>query len=270
MSTQDSQHGKDSQQSPSIPADEIYREQVLMAGYGLLSELHDIDFHNSGESLGFEATEYGITFMVDNLRDIAERAQKAATAALEALHQAEAVHTWLVSASPRWCANCGEEIDVEYGEVRICRGRAEHEWCHLPTATEQDEDRDRACVIEEAEYTAYCENRERTGGPRHDDHVTLTFPDGRKVEGAWYVPGPAPLSAPIVMAFDVTEVGPAGVVVTSEASEVSPAGAQVSVSGLGEDFTEYFVSSLEDLARGAQMAAAWLAPAPDDPGTSHE
>jgi hypothetical protein len=248
------------QENTNIPADEIYRERVLMAGYDLLSELHDIDFHNSGESLGFEATEYGITFVVANLRTIAERAQKAATAALEALHQAEAVHTWLVSAGPRWCANCGEAIDVEFGEVRICRGRAEHEWCHLPNATEQDEDSDRENVLEEDEYTAYCEDRERSGGPRHDDQVTLTFPDGRTVEGAWYVPGPAPLSAPIVVTFDVTEVSAASVVVISRAAEVSPAGAQVSVSGLGEDFIEYGPPSLDDLARGAQWAAALAAP----------
>lgn len=251
------------QQNTNTPADEIYREQVLMAGYDLLSELHDIDFHNSGESLGFEATEYGMAFVVENLRTIAERAQATATAALEALHQAEAVHTWLVSAGPRWCANCGEAIDTEFGEVRICRGRAEHEWCHLPNATEQDEDRDRACVIEEAEYTAYCENRERTGGPRHDDHVTLTFPDGSTVEGIWHVPGPAPLSAPIVVTFDLAEHSAAGVAVISEATDVSPAGAQVSVTGLGEDFIDYGPPSLQDLARAAEWAAAWSAPLPD-------
>jgi hypothetical protein len=263
MSTQDSQHGKDHQQGPSIPADEIYREQVLAAGYDLLSSLHDITFHQGdGQDLAVEATQDGIAYMVENLRHIAERAQSIATTTLESLQQAEAVRTWIVSAGPRWCANCGELIDVEYGEVRICRGRAEHEWCHLPNtrfpnATEQDEDRDRAYVIEDAEQAAYCEDRERSGGPRHDDHVTVTFPDGRRVEGAWYVPGPAPLSAPIVVTFDVTEVSPAGVVVISQATEVSPTGAQVSVSGLGEDFIEYGPPSLEDLARGAELAAAF-------------
>ena len=228
------------QQSKSITADEIHREKVLVAGYELLSNLNDITFHNSGDSLAFEATQYGLTYMVENLRSIAERAQRIATATLEDLHQAEAGHAWLASIGPKQCANCGRPIDIEIDEWQICRNQAEHTWCHRPDATEQDEDSDRASVIEEAEYEAYCQDRERSGGPVHGDEVALTLPDGRKVEGTWYVPGPAPLSAPIVLLWNGTEV--------------TTAGAKVSVTGLVEDFSEIWVSSLEDLSHVAALA----------------
>ena len=226
------------QQSTSITADEIHREKVLMAGYELLSNLTDITFHNNGESLAFEATEYGLTYMVENLRSIAERAQRIAISTLEDLHQAEAGHAWMTSAGPKRCANCGQSIDLEADEWQICRTLAEHTWCHRLNRTEQDEDIDRATVIEEAEYEAYCLDRECSGGPVHGDEVALTLSDGRKVEGTWYVPG-APLSAPIVLLWNGTEI--------------TSAGAQLSVTGLVEDFSEIWVPSLEDLSRVAAL-----------------
>jgi hypothetical protein len=239
------------QQSTNIPAGEIYREKVLMAGHDLLSGLNDITFHNGGESLAFEVTHYGLEYVAENLRSIAERAQRSAATTIEALQQAEAGHAWMTSACAMRCANCGDSIDIEADEWRICRGWAEHTWCHLPNtrfpnATPEDEDADRASVIEEDEYAAYCIDRELAGGPWHGDSVELTFPDGRKVQGTWYVPGPAPLGAPIVLNWIVRD---------RRDVEVSPAGAHVSVIGLAEDTTDIWVSSLEDLAGGEKFAA---------------
>jgi hypothetical protein len=241
------------QQNASSQAGEIYREQVTMAGYELLSDLHDLTYHQGdGQNLGFEVEQYGISDVVENLRSVATRARDIATAAVQALQQAEAGHSWMTSEAPKRCANCGYPIDVTaVDEWRICRDQPEHNWCHRfnpLTSTEADEDSDRASVIEEDEYTAYCEDRERAGGPWHGDSVELVFPDGRTVQGTWYVPGPAPLTAPVVLDWNDTEA--------------DPASAQVRVIGLAEDDLDTpWVPSLEDLARGAEMAAALAVPA---------
>jgi hypothetical protein len=245
------------QDNTNIPVDEIYQEKILAAGYDLLSELHDLTFHQGdGQGLRFDIEHYGVSYVVEDLRGTAERARRIAVTAIEALHQAETIRNWLRSGRPAMCANCGDSIDVAE-EWRICRELPEHSWCHRPNATEQ-EDHDRANVIMDAEHEAYCEDRDRAGGPRHDDIVTLTFPDGRTVDGDWYVPGPAPLGAPIVLDADGTEV--------------SPVGAQINVSGLREDWIEYGPPSLQDLALGAAFAAAvaGIAPGQDEPATEHE
>jgi hypothetical protein len=242
------------QQNESIPADEFYREQVHLIGYELLSDLHDLTFHQGdGQCLRFEVESFGVAYVVENLRRVTERAQAIAAAAIEALHSAEAARTWMVSGRPMRCATCGYDIDTEVVEEWwICRDVPEHTYCHRPDAGEEDQRR--AWVVEDDELGAYCEDRERAGGPFHGDEVELRYPDGRSVYGTWYIPGLAPLSPPIVL--------------DNNDAEVDPAGAQVSVSGLGEDFTDYSVPSLEDLARGAQMAAALagLTPLPDSSG----
>jgi hypothetical protein len=233
------------QQNESVPAEEFYREKVCMTGWQLRSDLYDLTYHEGdGQSLRSEIENYGIAYMVENLRSIAERAQLIAAIAIEDLYQAEAARTWMGSGRPMRCATCGQDIDpVLVQEWRICREMPEHTYCHRPEAIE-DEDRCRAWVIEDDELGAYCENRERAGGPFHGDEVELRYPDGRSVYGTWYIPGPAPLSPPIVL--------------DSNDAEFDPAGAQVSVSGLGEDFTDYAVPSLDDLARGAEFAAAMV------------
>lgn len=235
--------GESNEQSHRVQEriEEAYREQVLMAGYDFLSDLRAITYHQSGDGLAFMASTYGLDCVVEELQSLADRVQAIGTAATQSLAQAIARWGWAMAGRVKWCANCGGNIEAASSEWQICRGLPEHIWCHLPNATSEDEDRDRAGVLNEAEEVAYCEDRMRNGGPHHGDSVELTFPDGRQVQGAWYVPGPAPLGAPIVLDW-------------SDDSDVSPADAQVQVIGTDAAFGGW-VLSVEDLRRREEFRA---------------
>lgn len=157
-------------------------DDVFEASAVLLGEIHDIDFHHYSDGYswldGYTTDEAAQTTL-----DLADRLTTAAQTAATTIRASLARRDWLLSGARLHCLNCDEPINPRDDEWQVCRGLAEHTWCHAEDP--EAEDADRRFTIGEAEHAAYLEERARTGGPRPGDLVELHYPDGHTLRAVW-------------------------------------------------------------------------------------
>lgn len=151
------------------------RDDVIEAHAALLGELHDIDFHNYADGCrDWYYSGRSVEQIATDAVDLAERARQVADQAQAAVTAAVARRDWLRSGRPLRCLGCGEVIDPSGEPWRVCRGFAEHDWCHHDQPNAEDDQR--GWTVEEAEGDAYSEDRLRSGGPYPGDVVEVTYP----------------------------------------------------------------------------------------------
>lgn len=151
------------------------RDEVIDAHAVLLGEIHDIDFHNYADGGDWFYSGQPVEQITEQALHLAERVTQAACDARATIAAATARRDWLTSGRSLRCLGCGEVIDPSLGEWRVCRGTAEHDWCHHDDLA--TEDLHRAATVELAEYDAHSEDRIRSGGPYPGDVIEVTYPD---------------------------------------------------------------------------------------------
>jgi hypothetical protein len=161
------------------------RDDIIDAHAVLLGEIHDIDFHNYADGGDWLYSGQPVEQIAEQALHLAERLTQAAADARATIAAATARRDWLTSARPLRCLGCGEVIDPSLGDWRVCRGTAEHDWCHH----EDDpatEDNQRRWTAEDAEDDAYSEDRIRSGGPYPGDVIEVTYPGtGHPITAIW-------------------------------------------------------------------------------------
>ena len=161
------------------------RDDIIDAHAVLLGEIHDIDFHNYADGGDWLYSGQPVEQIAEQALHLAERVTQAAADARARIGAATARRAWLTSGRPLRCAGCGEVIDPSVGDWRVCRGAAEHDWCHYDDdpATEDDQ---RRWTVEDAEDDAYSEDRIRSGGPYPGDVIEVTYPGtGHPITAIW-------------------------------------------------------------------------------------
>jgi hypothetical protein len=160
------------------------REEVVAAHAALLAEIHDVDFHNYVDGGDWLHCGLPVEQIAEQVLHLADRITQAAADARATIAAATARRDWLASGRLLRCVGCGDVIDPSWQEWRVCRGHAEHDWCHYddPAA----EDQHRGWTVEEAEDEAYSQDRIRSGGPYPGDVVEVTYPGRpRPVTAVW-------------------------------------------------------------------------------------
>ena len=160
------------------------RDDIIDAHAVLLGEIHDIDFHNYADGGDWLYSGQPVEQIAEQALHLAERLTQAATDARARIAAATARRVWLTCGRPLRCAGCGEVIDPSLGDWRVCRGAAEHDWCHHDQPTMEDDQR--GWTVEEAEDEAYSEDRIRSGGPYPGDVIEVTYPGtGHPIRAIW-------------------------------------------------------------------------------------